>query len=347
MAAMEARLVDDGGGVAEVRIPLPDIARDVAPEDVTMAVSEQSIKVEVKAGGRKLTLLDCDDLWGEIRPTETQWCMDRDANPPEVRVYLTKVDENERWRALARAEKRAAAAGAYGQIEKVKRLFETARDGSADDFDACYEDLVASDDDPSHDNDFPVAEIRDGSGKTALHFSAQLGNVAMCAHLLAQYAVPVDCCDAEGETPLSLAAASHQTETVAKLLEAGASPHLMASSTTYPIHRAALSGDAAAMRLLLDAGAAVDCASDLGTPLHCAAGSGHLDCIRLLLERGGNMELAGASLSLPLPSPSPSALLPSPSPDHLLTCRAIPAVAWACRRIRRHPARCGSGLRLA
>ena len=58
-----------------------------------------------------------------------------------------------------------------------------------------------------------------------------------------------------------------------------------------PLHVAAMAGQVQSVRLLLDAGAAVD-APGPGTPLLLAAGSGHLEVVKLLVERGADVNAA-------------------------------------------------------
>ena len=56
------------------------------------------------------------------------------------------------------------------------------------------------------------------------------------------------------------------------------------------IHSAALEGDLATVRRLLDQGVAVDARDvDGTTPLHGAAGNRHIEIVRLLIERGADV----------------------------------------------------------
>ncbi|WP_152363036.1 ankyrin repeat domain-containing protein [Microlunatus speluncae] len=63
-------------------------------------------------------------------------------------------------------------------------------------------------------------------------------------------------------------------------------------STSLLLHRFARAGDAAAIRLLLEAGAEVDGLDDTGaTALHLAAAAGHLDCATALIDAGAELDL--------------------------------------------------------
>ncbi|MGA7887441.1 MAG: ankyrin repeat domain-containing protein [Acidobacteriaceae bacterium] len=96
----------------------------------------------------------------------------------------------------------------------------------------------------------------------------------------------------DGWTPLHLAAAFGGPEAVRFLLERGAGVHAVSRNPqqNQPLHAAlALSGDLAAIRLLLDAGAEVNATQAGGfTPLHSAASAGRREAAALLLARGAD-----------------------------------------------------------
>jgi len=67
------------------------------------------------------------------------------------------------------------------------------------------------------------------------------------------------------------------------------------------LHKAALKGDIATVRRLLDGGADIDAQnSDSFTPLHLAALGGHLAVVRLLIEKGASMEATTRNGMTPL-----------------------------------------------
>lgn len=95
-----------------------------------------------------------------------------------------------------------------------------------------------------------------------------------------------------GKTPLYYACAFSGLATIVKLLlEGGAN-----RETTYrasgwtPLMVAAERGNDEIVRILLDAGAAIEAAVDGGTALYIAAQQGHTSIVRLLLERGADVE---------------------------------------------------------
>lgn len=69
-----------------------------------------------------------------------------------------------------------------------------------------------------------VEGVRDGNGRSALHFAASKGQLAACQYLVGEVGVGPDPVDDEGETPLMLAARDDHQATVRYLLEHGANP---------------------------------------------------------------------------------------------------------------------------
>ncbi|MGH9237279.1 MAG: ankyrin repeat domain-containing protein [Vicinamibacterales bacterium] len=101
--------------------------------------------------------------------------------------------------------------------------------------------------------------------------------------------------DAQGQTPLMLAAAFGSAEAVRTFIAGGADVRAAGSAGVTALHLAA--DDLAKTRMLLDAGADVNAASQLGrTPLIAAAASSQsAEVVRLLLARGANMNAADNS----------------------------------------------------
>jgi ankyrin repeat protein len=289
----------DDGSTAEVRVSIPRGVQELtancrsAKDFVKVTLSENALKVEVK--GLSQPLLSCDELWGAIRPRDTTWTLDRNTN--EIVVYLSKVDENEPWGSLTKEGKENEAAKAFAQMEKIKKLFEATREGTPEEFDNLFQDMLK---DAEDKKDFPLHQVRDGNQKNALHFAAQLGNLTLCKHLVEHHKVPIDSQCSEGETPLSLCAASGQTAVVTYLLESGSSPHVSSSTTSFPIHRSALVGDLEGLKKMVEFGADINAPSDMGTPLHCAAGSGNVPCVEYLLGLKADTQIADTSGLTPL-----------------------------------------------
>lgn len=109
--------------------------------------------------------------------------------------------------------------------------------------------------------------------------------------------------DAEDER-LVRAIRSHDAEAVAAALAAGADPNAAdAEFRMPPLWLAAIEGDAAAARLLIDAGADPDgLGSDGRTPLHAAAFTGRRDVVDALLAAGAAPLPRGPAGDTPLDS---------------------------------------------
>lgn len=124
-------------------------------------------------------------------------------------------------------------------------------------------------------------------GPTDLHRAARTGDVERIGECRAA-GVPIDVADADGCTPLLVAARQHRRAAVAALLAAGADPHRPARSGFTPLLLAATS--AVTLRPFVAAGIDLDRPSRrLGlSALHHAARYGSADAIRALLGAGAN-----------------------------------------------------------
>ena len=102
----------------------------------------------------------------------------------------------------------------------------------------------------------------------------------------------------QATTALYLAAEGDQLEVAAVLLDAGANPSCVVGDACNPLRRAAESGHAAMVMLLLGAGAAVDLGAS--APLFQAADNGHVDVVRLLLDAGAAVDAIPDNGATPL-----------------------------------------------
>jgi len=93
-----------------------------------------------------------------------------------------------------------------------------------------------------------------------------------------------------GHAALTCAARSNRTETLSALLRAGADPTRLdaAGNRWTPLLHATHKHSAAAIALLLGAGANPNIGSPSLTPLIMAAGSGYADIVKLLLDYGAD-----------------------------------------------------------
>ncbi|GBP08239.1 Delta-aminolevulinic acid dehydratase [Eumeta japonica] len=164
-------------------------------------------------------------------------------------------------------------------------------------------------------------------GMTALHMAAQYGGAEACSALLAAQRISIDARDHGGWTPLVWAAENKHPSVVRTqssnlsptsylngyfifdsdnyrlLLSRGADAAACDTEGNAVLHWCALAGDAASLRLLLDAAAphALDALNAHGdTPLHVAARQGHYGCVVLLLARGATTDVENSSGELPV-----------------------------------------------
>ncbi|MDE7134730.1 MAG: ankyrin repeat domain-containing protein, partial [Rikenellaceae bacterium] len=104
-----------------------------------------------------------------------------------------------------------------------------------------------------------------------------------------------------GETPLHRAAAINSVSIVRMLIDAGAKVNCYDYYHTTPLHLAALHGNYQMVRLLVDAGAKVSVRDDDGNePVLMAVRSGGVAIVGCLLDNGANVNTASNSGETPL-----------------------------------------------
>lgn len=104
-----------------------------------------------------------------------------------------------------------------------------------------------------------------------------------------------------GTTPLHTAAAAGDAAGVRRLIEAGAAVDARDQFGRSPLHDAARSGREGVIRLLLEAGAGATAADAYGvTPLHLACRAGRPENARVLLAAGADANARAASGATPL-----------------------------------------------
>lgn len=130
---------------------------------------------------------------------------------------------------------------------------------------------------------------RDEQGQVGLFLALRGESWQVAAVLLAHPKTEIDAVNANGETPLMMAALRGNLEWTQRLLDRGGA--LRREGWT-PLHYAASSPEPKVVRLLLDRGAVVDARSPNGTtPLMMAARYGAIDAAELLRQRGADPAL--------------------------------------------------------
>ncbi|QQR48866.1 ankyrin repeat domain-containing protein [bacterium] len=126
-----------------------------------------------------------------------------------------------------------------------------------------------------------------------LHEAAGEGGVAEVERLLVVGDYKVDDRDADGNTPLRLAAQHGKKECVKKLLELGANADEADKWGNTILHWAVINNHSDIVTTLLAIGVDVNVADNSGwTPLHMAARNGYNDIITILVEGGADVNAA-------------------------------------------------------
>ena len=148
-----------------------------------------------------------------------------------------------------------------------------------------------------------AVRIKDGS--TLLHAAAMGGN-AEVVRIFAGLGVPVGLARNDGITPLHVAAISGQADAAAVLIDLGAALELFDGQGRTPLMAAAFNDRPAVVKLLLARGAKLDVALYVeGTPLFplfIAAMDGYHEVVRVLLEAGAAVDFPGSEGMTPLMS---------------------------------------------
>ena len=279
MVAPEEPAFKDTGDAILVTVPL------CGSDAATCTVRATADSLDVKAADGAC-LAAVTQLYGTVDASAVTASAEDGGETLVIR--LPKLDATP-WPALAAtpgtaapslADEEASAAAALAERERVSALMTAARDGDLDALAAA----AAACGGPA-----ALAAVKDGRGRTALHFAAA-GQAGAVTFLIDDQGMDPNVLDEEGDAPLSVAAAGGEAGVVALLLSKGADPNLAGSVP--PLCRAAGSGDVATVEALLAAGAPVEAASPAGTPLLWAAGSGNADAVRCLLDAGADAKAA-------------------------------------------------------
>lgn len=138
------------------------------------------------------------------------------------------------------------------------------------------------------------ANAADFTGRPVLGLAARSGNTDIVKRLVSAGA-DVDAADEIGFTALMEAARNGKTQVVQYLLTENVDFNRRSEASALhltPMHMAAISGDAAIVDLLADAGATVDPQGrDGGTPMMWALSEGKMDVVEKLLELGASPTL--------------------------------------------------------
>jgi len=132
-----------------------------------------------------------------------------------------------------------------------------------------------------------------GDGMTALHWAARHGNADVSRMLIHAGANLKATTRLGAYTPLYMASQLGHTDVIEALLGAGADPKIVTANGTTPLMAAAASGNAAAVRVLLDRGSDVDAKERVRgeTALMFAVASNRVDAMKVLIAAGADVKL--------------------------------------------------------
>lgn len=133
-----------------------------------------------------------------------------------------------------------------------------------------------------------LLHARTGLGETPLHYLAVENHIEAVKALVEKKGADVNTLNDFGGSPLSDAAGLGYVDLVKYLLSVGAKLQLPEQKELV-LHSAVRSGSVEVVRVILNAGAAVNDVESLDeTPLHIAAFDDHIEIVRLLLEAGAD-----------------------------------------------------------
>lgn len=135
--------------------------------------------------------------------------------------------------------------------------------------------------------------FKDYRERPAIYLATKYQNEALVKHILEkEFDFYINDTDGRGNAALHIAALNGNTAIAKLLLENGAAVNNITPTET-ALHMAANIGDEAMVRLLLDKGANINLRSThyLRTALHLAATNGCLDVVKVLLEKGADVNV--------------------------------------------------------
>lgn len=181
----------DNGGTVQIQLTVHSGA-----SDLDVRSTGDSLTIIDNSASR--TLLKVVQLYSTVDPGQTDW----NVADGTLTVTLKKLEPAIRWTALEtqadvlpqHAGSEAQTSQALQERDRVKALLTAAQSGSVSDLRAAAE----------HFRGQKLGDIKDGTGKNALHFAAQLGQTDVCQYLLTEQHMDPDSQDEAGSdnTPL-------------------------------------------------------------------------------------------------------------------------------------------------
>ena len=209
-AASQALSWSDEGKAVVIRVPLPSSG---AENDDDVVVDAGGGGLVVSLASSKTELLRVLQLYGTVDASEVSKSVSRAGSKGgsgEVVVTLPKLDESseERWPSLEASSANdggdassSGAAAALAEREHVAKLLTAAKEGDFDALKAAAEkyrgDAAAggSDGDDAKQSSGGVGAIKDGNGRSVLHFAVAGKNTACAEWIVDECGVDVNAMD--------------------------------------------------------------------------------------------------------------------------------------------------------
>jgi ankyrin repeat protein len=132
-------------------------------------------------------------------------------------------------------------------------------------------------------------DATNSAGQTALHLAAQDGKIEFVKILLAAHA-PTDIRDTNGWTALDAAIHAKQPDAIHLLMADKTAPAHPERGSAITLHKAAATGNVAALAVLVETETNLDARNELGlTPLHVAGQAGQLGAAAFLIDQGADV----------------------------------------------------------
>ena len=181
----------DNGGTVQIQLTVHS-----GPSDLDVRSTGDSLTIIDKSASR--TLVKVVQLYSTVDSGQTDW----NVVDGTLTVTLKKREPAIRWTALEtqadvlpqQAVSEAQTSQALQERDRVKALLTAAQSGSVSDLQAAAELFRGEN----------LGDFKDGTGKNALHFAAQLGQTDVCQYLLIEQQMDPDSQDEAGSdnTPL-------------------------------------------------------------------------------------------------------------------------------------------------
>lgn len=176
---------EDNGRTVQIRLTV-----HCSLSDLDVRSTGDSLTVIDKSAAR--TLLEAFQLYSTVDARATDWTVAEHT----LTVILAKLEPDVRWTALEtqsnvlpqQAVTETQTSEVLEERDKVKALLTAAQTGNMSDLGAAAEHFTGQ----------QLGDIKDGTGKNALHFAAQVGQADTCYYLLTEHEVDPNIQDEAG-----------------------------------------------------------------------------------------------------------------------------------------------------